>query len=501
MTVAFDHIPAAGLIRTPLFFIEINPTAASTPISEVNPTLIVASKLATGTGAVDTLYPMTGSDNSVAKGLFGEGSSAAEMVKGFRDNDAGGELSVIVFADDGGGVASVWTLTVTGPSTGAGTLYLYIAGQLITVAVASGDAANDIAIAIDAALTAATDLPVTNGVATNVVTLTSRHLSEFSAQIDVQFNYAGLPQAFPAGVAVAVVQTVAGSGNPDTSTLAATIGDNPFDYLISPFVDSSALDDFDALMNDVTGRWAWNRQIYGHVWVAKRDTVANLGTLGNGRNNEHVTILGMDPMPSSPWTVAAAAIGRASQSLNSDPARGLQTLDLINILPAKKTQRFQQGQRNTLLFDGIATFTTVVSEVQIERLITTKQLDASGNPTDAFLDVTTLYTLMRFNRRLRNMVTSSWPRMKLADDGTPIPEGASIVTPAIVKGGIVAEYDAMVQLGWVENIAGFAESLVVVRPAGDPNRLDILVEPDLINQLRIFAVQNRFRLQYPTTAL
>jgi len=39
----------------------------------------------------------------------------------------------------------------------------------------------------------------------------------------------------------------------------------------------------------------------------------------------------------------------------------------------------------------------------------------------------------------------------------------------------------------------------VERDSGNPNRINVLLPPDLVNQLRIFALLNQFRLQYPAT--
>ena len=48
----------------------------------------------------------------------------------------------------------------------------------------------------------------------------------------------------------------------------------------------------------------------------------------------------------------------------------------------------------------------------------------------------------------------------------------------------------------MENADLFKEYLIVERNASNPNRLDVLFPPDYVNQLRIFAVLNQFRLQY-----
>ena len=58
----------------------------------------------------------------------------------------------------------------------------------------------------------------------------------------------------------------------------------------------------------------------------------------------------------------------------------------------------------------------------------------------------------------------------------------------------------METLGLVENTEAFKAALIVERNADNQNRLDILYGPDLVNQLRVFAVNTQFRLNYPQAA-
>ena len=46
----------------------------------------------------------------------------------------------------------------------------------------------------------------------------------------------------------------------------------------------------------------------------------------------------------------------------------------------------------------------------------------------------------------------------------------------------------------------FKQHLIVERNSSNPNRLDVLFPPDYVNQLRIFALLNQFRLQYSNLA-
>jgi phage tail sheath gpL-like len=84
----------------------------------------------------------------------------------------------------------------------------------------------------------------------------------------------------------------------------------------------------------------------------------------------------------------------------------------------------------------------------------------------------------------------------LASDGTRFGAGQAIVTPSVIRSELIAQYAALETKGLVENADLFAKYLVVERDADDPNRINVLLPPDLVNQLRIFALLAQFRLQY-----
>ena len=70
------------------------------------------------------------------------------------------------------------------------------------------------------------------------------------------------------------------------------------------------------------------------------------------------------------------------------------------------------------------------------------------------------------------------------------------MTPKIIKAELVAQYRIDEFNGLVENGSAFKANLIVERDPNDPNRVNVLYPPDLINQLRVFAVLAQFRLQY-----
>ncbi|MNL22928.1 Phage tail sheath protein [compost metagenome] len=100
-------------------------------------------------------------------------------------------------------------------------------------------------------------------------------------------------------------------------------------------------------------------------------------------------------------------------------------------------------------------------------------------------------------RFLKGRITSKYGRHKLANDGTRFGAGQAIVTPSIIRNELIAAYSALERQGIVENMEAFQEHLIVERDAQNPNRVNILFPPDYVNQLRVVALLNQFRQQYP----
>src|SRR5688572_15135255 len=196
--VTFNQVPSSTLV--PFVFVEIDSSRAQTgPAVQEYRAAVIGQKRAAMPVAANVPLLATSADQ--VGQAFGVGSIIHGMaVAWFKANKAT-ETWFVGVEDAGGAVAGTKTLTVTGPATAAGTLFLYVAGRQIRVAVASGDAQNAIASAINAAIAAsafANELPVTSSVATNVVTLTARNAGTQGNGIDVRFNFQ-TGEAFPAG--------------------------------------------------------------------------------------------------------------------------------------------------------------------------------------------------------------------------------------------------------------------------------------------------------------
>lgn len=491
MSISFNQVPTTG--RVPFLYAEFNSSNASQGASlKVYHALMMGQMLAAGTALPNV--PIVVTSEAQALTLFGQGSMLHSMVRKYFKNNQVNELTVLPQSDNGAGVAAVGTLTVTGPATASGTLALYIAGKIVSVAVTSGDSANTIAAAISAAINLVLYLPVTAGVASAVVTLTARHKGLLGNGIDVRLNYYS-SDVTPAGVGVTIVAmgvTTAGTTAPSLSTSIANMTEKQFDVIIFPYTDSASLVAIEAELDD---RWGPIRQNDGHVFTAKDDTVSNLGTFGTGRNSKHVTCFGTYKYPNPNYEVAAACGAVACQYLEQDPARPLQTLTVVDLLAPAPINDFKMSERNILLHDGIATLKIASdSSVQLERAITMYQLNSAGAVDVAYLDVNTLMTLSYIRWDFRNYMLTKYARYKLGNDGKLYGPGQAIMTPKLGRTEAINRFRIWEELGLVENGDQFKRDLIVERNAGDTNRLDFMLPPDLMNQLMIMGVQIGFIL-------
>lgn len=495
--ISFNSIPAD--VRVPLFYAEMDNSQAGY-FTQNQKILLIGQMLSTGSGNPGLAQIVSKTDD--AKELFGVGSMLERMHGVVRLNDAVGEVWCIALSDDGAGVAATGTITIGGGATAAGTLVVYIAGQRIKTLVSASDTSTAIATALAAAINAVTTLPVTASASTGVVTLTCRWKGATGNDVTVVENYRGSlgGEKTPAGITVTTVDMASGATDPALTAAITAMGDEEYDFIIHPYSGTSQLDTLQTELNDSTGRWSYSRQIYGHCYTALRESFANLITAGNARNDQHNTMSGFEAdVPTPVWEYAAAYGARNALFMKVDVARPTQTGELVGVLPAREGNRFILTERESLLRAGIASSYVSGGIVRVERAITTYQKNAFDQADTSYLDSETMHTSSYVIRQLRYWVTQKYPRHKLRDDGENFGAGQAIVTPNIIRGAMLDIYSQMERAGIVENADLFNEHLIVERDV-DPNRINVLFPADYVNQLRVFALLNQFRLQYPQEA-
>jgi phage tail sheath gpL-like len=499
MPISFNNIPQGW--KLPLIYIEVDPSQAGTPTSQKY-ALLVDYKIASGVAPPD--IPIACGSVADAQSLAGVGSPLARMYERFFQINKSTPVLLLPIAEPAAGVVGTGTITITAGPTQSGTLSLYIAGQSVDVNVAAGDTPTIVAASIKTVCDTL-PLPVTVAVAAGVVTLTSRWKGQTANDIRVDLNVLGPNggEVLPIGLALTLPATgflTGGTGTPVWTNSIAALGDEPYEYVALGMNDTGSLIAWETEYGfSDSGRWGWLRESYGHVMTAKRDTYANLFAYGPTNNSGVMSILAFEPQSPSPiYEWIAAYVAEAAKALSIDPARPLQTLTLDGITSAPKNWRFNKTQVNALAGIGLAVqMSNVVGVPTIAREQTTYQKNTLGQSDNAYELMTTLATLAELFRRMRQAITNKYPRHKLANNGTRFGPGQAIVTPNIIKAELVAEYRQDEYDGLVENGDAFKKFLMVERDDTDPNRVNVLYPPDVVNQLRMFAVLAQFRLQYP----
>jgi phage tail sheath gpL-like len=487
-SVSFNAIP--GSIRVPGTYVEADSSRAVRGLSEWPARVaILGQKITAGTQPAATPVRVT----SAAQGrtLFGRGSLLAHMIEAWFRAAPPTELWAVALDDVGGGANATCTITTTGTASAAGVVALTIGGRRVEVPIASGTAQNAVATAVAAAINGNLDLPVTAAAATNVVTVTARHKGEVGNAIPVLLNW--LPtDATPAGLTLVVTAMAGGTTSPTAVTALDALGDTWFTDIVTPWTDATNIAAVEAKL---AANFAPLIMRDGHAWAALQGTFGTLTTFGGGRNSPNLTVLGLRGSPTPPWEWAATLAAVAVPALATDPARPVQTLLLPGVIAPTAPNQFTFTERDQLLRTGIATWrANAAGQVAIERAVTTYQTSPGGAADVSYLDVETLKTLAFLRYDLRQLITLRFPRHKLADDGTNFARGQAVVTPGTIRAEIIARFRQWESAGLVEGVEQFKRDLLVVRNGTDPNRVDAVLPPDLVNQFRVLAAQIQFLL-------
>jgi phage tail sheath gpL-like len=488
MAINFTHYPSSN--RVPGVFVEMDPSQANTGTA-LQSTLLIGQKSATGTAVADT--PIEVESLAQVLSLCGQGSILAAMAQRYLDRDPFGDLWLLPLVDPAAGAAATGTITVTGTATASGTLNLYIAGQRVQVAVNNGDTAAIIGPAINTAINADDDLPVTSAAVAGVVTLTALNKGALGNDIQVQANYLGAGGGeYPVpGVTLAFVAMAGGTASPTLTAGLANLSSKPYDFICTPYNDTASLNALQSFFADDVGRWSWQQMIYGGAFSAFRGTLGACSAFGNARNDQHMSVMAFNGSPDPVWIWAAEYCAAAATSLRIDPGLPLQYIN-TTLQPPPVASQWTLGERNTLLYDGMSTTRVGAGNtVIIERAATTYQKNAAGAVDNSYLDVETPYGLMFVSRDLSNYLLTRYARKKLVSDATMILPGSNCVNAPMIRASVIAEYRALESAGYVQNSRTFAQN-VIVENAGN-GLIKVLAPVDLVNQLRQIAILLQFR--------
>ena len=492
MSVSFDQIPAG--YRRPGTYTELDPSLAQQgaqpfPLRG----LILAQKDTTGTLAVDTPTRITSVEQAVA--FAGAGSPGSLMAEAWFAVNQTTEVDLCLVADSSTATAATSTFTLSGTSAG-GTLAVYLGGTRYAVSAVGTNA--EIASRISAAISADPNAPASsavNGSNTSRVDLTGKVPGSSAGYWTLEHSLQ-VGETSPDGLTI-VIARVDGANEPDAEldNAIASWGDVQFDIIANQFHFDAQQEKLAAEMETRDNALAGTA---GIAFSCVTGPAASLTALGNGLNSRFLSVVGLRRFSGTSYKRASAVAGLVALHGTADPAAPFQSLQLPgNYTPeVPGSARLTKTERELLLHDGISTVGYDQNDVpRIERLITTYQTNAAGAASSVYLDVNLGLLISYFRKAWTARVAERFPRHKLARDGsTPPAPGSKIVTPNSYKAEAVAFYAELVDKGICEDEAGFAANSTFEINANDPNRMDVILAPDFMNQLRVNATLIQFRL-------
>jgi phage tail sheath gpL-like len=506
--ILFNFIPGSGLVA-PIFSFEVN---SGGQFQQLDRFILVGFPTSAGTIVLNK--PTVVGSQQQADTLAGPGSQLREMYRVASRNAPAAPIWLLAISDSAL-TGAVWTITVgsfTG-LTGVGTII--IAGETIQVPIGAADTPTTIAAALSNMINSYYNnltgamLPITTTTAAGVITATARNKGAFMNELDYYVPPNLVGNIFASTGVITIVATTPGAGTPTTvSTALGDLGDSPADYVVCPFADTTNLGVYQAFDSDVSGRWAWDQQAYGHVWTATVGTLSSLTTLGLTLNDRHTSIIGcMAPGPNGTphgswlWVSAIAAMLQPwlSDTVTGNVSRNQTGLELVDILPPRDSSIVPTyTARNTLLSSGISTWNVAADGgVTIDKIISTYRVGTSGQPDTVFRDIQALYQVAGGLKFLRAFCATAFGQKALANTNPGLL--GAIATPADIKAGFIQAYTQLAAQGVFQDPATFANLLNVQINAGNPDRVDVFLPLERVAPLDILAANATIYQVFPAT--
>jgi phage tail sheath gpL-like len=417
----------------------------------------VAQGSTAGTLAVDTPTQIFDEDDADAKA--GRGSELALMLRKMFDQAALMGASPEIWAcrvDAPAGVAAQNTLTVTGTATGSGTLALRAAGRTLYVGVSTGDSADTVAAAIKAQWDlAASDLPGTAAVTTNVVTVTA-------AQPGVTGNDTVFSTDTPiAGLTVGYAQSIPGTGVANIATALDALFSRDYDAVA--LANHAAADVTNAIAH-VSAAWGYSQQRPRHVVIGERGSLGTAQALATAANDKSIIVVNAEGTGSTPGEIAAAAalawFSFEAPNVNMDGTR------LALFAPAAALA-YTDTEVESALAGGVTPLTpTADGQLKIEMLITTAT-SLAGVPFEGLKEAAMSRTAAWMGRQIHARFTAEFRQEVLT---TSPQQGISVLDR--IRDMVVSVQRAAESLGYIRNVDDYLEQIIVeeaVAPAGRVN--------------------------------
>jgi len=339
-------------------------------------------------------------------------------------------------------VKSAGNILITTPSTAAGTLHLYIAGDYIPVAVESGDTVDDIRDEIVDAINNDTNLPVTaTGTISGQVDITAKTAGDWwGDHITIKFNLK-YGQETPAGVSVAIIGMIGGSGtHPDILTAMNTVlgtgdlkNEKHFTEIVHGYVSDldvvEDLSEYNGIGNGFTGCYSktvarpfrsyMGDHIGGSIGLSNVLALASLYR-ETDRTNGVICVPGS---PNHPQEIAANAIGILARVNQNRGGETVVNQIMPGIIPGILSDQWTSDydNRNLAVINGISPTTGLNGVVRMQNALTVYNpvsVPIASNGYRSMISISKIQNIL-YNIKL-NFSQEKWQGIIIVDDVTKV---------------------------------------------------------------------------------
>lgn len=490
--------------------------------------LFVGQKTSAGSATAGALVEAI-ANGGAEDALFGRDSMIATMIRANKVRNQQVQVDAISLDDDGSGVDATGTIVVTGTSTEAGTLTVITGSERnfkFSVAIALGDAATAVGAAIEAAVNANLDVPVTAVNATGTVTMTAINAGTYGNSIPIEVR------GSVAGITTAVTGMASGATDPTLTAVFDVIGDRRYQAIVWPYPNDTA-----ELRTLLDARFnADGKVLDGVGFTALADTVSNLKVLGAALNSQSLVIIGDQKEVETnyagpsiveiPMVEASQWAGFRGLRLDSD---GFSVADLVitangpldsfggaalaskpyfntpfaELVPMQGGRGFDDSEIEDLKDNGITVIGNNVANNTVisGEFVTTYKTDTAGNPDITFTFLNFVDTATQAREFFFNNLRSRFAQSRLTEGD--IIKGRDMANEQVVRSFLKRLYQDLsgpdfVLLESGESALNFFNENLVISIDKALGKVTIQMTVPLVTQMREIAAT--MKIAFSTTS-
>lgn len=432
--------------------------------------------------------------------LCGQGAMLHRMALRAEAQAPTTKMYILPLADAGSSVASAGSIAWTGTATKSGTIARFIGGKKVSVPVAKGATAAEVAELFKSLVDAALDFPVTVAVTDGTATLTAKWHGATGDSIRIQADLdSGDLAAEPAGLTEVITAMDNGAGDPDPATALAALGGTWFTAIANPYADATGIAAIEAAGDARSNPVTVNLPFMGVIgYTGSR---ADFVTAVSARNSKWVSWAPVEDSPNPAYEIAASAAALYAARQEIQPGTPMRGRTLVGIRAGSASAWTGSQEDAVVKAGGSTTQADVDGSVKMRDFVTTYKTNAAVAVDDTYRFTNWLGN-WQFKLYSLNALFNADPFIDaLVVDDRAVTDVDYAISPKIVKAFAIQLIDELwVKYGLTKNRDAVVKGIISEIDTANPGRINLMI-PDVFSAgLRIIAGKVQWSFYAPAQA-